>query len=121
MTSPGLLASIDDRGSNNGQIIGLRVPVELFTTPEKFAFTVTIGSGAPISDTDAALPVVPLPALCFAMNQTAALGYSLTAWKFVSTGGLTGVHWVQTGRRCRADFGDPARIHCVTSLMIAAQ
>lgn len=108
------LASIADFGNNNGQIIGRGVPLALLDDPSLMGCAVSIDETPVRSGSAADLPGGPITALAFALTQAAKLGLPLTAGQFVSTGAVTGMHWVRPGQRCVADFGRWGRIPCLT-------
>lgn len=107
------LASIADLGNNNGQIIGPAIPLNVLDDPRNMGCATTI-DGALVREASAAdLPGGPLTAMAFACTQAAALGVPLKAGQFVSTGAVTGMHWVRAGQRCVADFGLWGSIACL--------
>jgi len=107
------LASISDFGNNNGQIIGAQIPIEALDDPGSMGCATTIDGMLVRTATAADLPGGPLTALAFALTQAAELGRPLKAGEFVSTGAVTGMHWVRLGQRCSADFGSWGRVDCV--------
>ncbi|MBB3861281.1 2-keto-4-pentenoate hydratase [Novosphingobium hassiacum] len=60
----------------------------------------------------ASLPGGPKTAVAFALNQLSAMGVALKAGTFLSTGAITGVHAVDIGQSCTADFGPHGRLTC---------
>lgn len=115
MADLGSLASIADLGNNNGQILGPRLSASLLDLPERFACAVTIDDQPAGRASAADLPGGPLTALAFALSQTAKLGHPARAGQFISTGAITGMHWVTPGSLCSADFGQLGRIECRTA------
>jgi 2-keto-4-pentenoate hydratase len=107
------LASIADLGNNNGQIVGPAIPLEILGDPRGMTCSTSIDGTLMRGATAAELPGGPLTALAFALDQCARLGFPLKAGQFVSTGAVTGMHWIRAGQRCVADFGRFGRIDCL--------
>lgn len=107
------LASISDFGNNNGQIIGPQVPAAILDDPCQMGCATSIDGALVRSASAAELPGGPLTALAFALSQAAKLGMPLKAGQFISTGAVTGMHWIRVGQRCVADFGQWGRIDCL--------
>ncbi|CAM8672357.1 fumarylacetoacetate hydrolase family protein [Sphingobium sp.] len=107
------LASIADLGNNNGQIVGPAVPLDLLSDPRAMTCATSIDGVLMRSATAADLPGGPLTALAFALDQCARLGFPLKAGQFVSTGAVTGMHWVRAGQHCVADFGRFGKVACL--------
>jgi len=112
LPSLGSLVSVADLGNNAGQIIGVPVPVERLARPDAIGCATQVDEQAEVARTAAALPGGPLAAFAFAVDQTQKLGIPLQEGQFVSTGAVTGMHAVEPGRRCSADFGEFGRIVC---------
>ncbi|WP_313807036.1 fumarylacetoacetate hydrolase family protein [Sphingobium sp.] len=108
------LASIADLGNNNGQIIGPAVPVDLLDQPTLMTCATSIDGSLVRAGNAADLPGGPLEAIAFALSQAAKLGRPLRAGQFISTGAVTGMHWIGIGQRCVADFGPWGRIRCLS-------
>ena len=108
------LASIADFGNNNGQIIGASIPLDALDDPTRMTCATSIDDVLVRAATAADLPGGPMTAFTFALTQAASLGLPLKAGQFVSTGAVTGMHWVRPGQRCVADFGAFGRIACLT-------
>jgi 2-keto-4-pentenoate hydratase len=114
----GPLAAITAFGNNSGLIRG--PSVDLNSLPGGFA-EVTIDSMSVGRSPLWGNPDGPLPALIFALERAASLGYPLKRGQIVSTGALTGVHRVAIGQMCSARFGNLATIDCVVTSRPANQ
>ncbi|MET1755735.1 2-keto-4-pentenoate hydratase [Novosphingobium sp. RD2P27] len=108
----GSLVSVADLGNNAGQIIGAPVPVERLADPDAIGCETQVGDQAKVAKCASALPGGPLTAFAFAVRQAETLGMPLREGQFVSTGAVTGMHAVEPGQRCTADFGEFGRIVC---------
>lgn len=111
LTALGPLASISGFGNNNGLLLGPAIGCDA---------TMIAGSCEAVIDGQSvganplwAGPDGPLPAFAFALNQAARLGRPMTEGQIVSTGALTGVHPVQIGQTCEADFREFGRLLCI--------
>lgn len=117
----GSLASVADLGNNAGQIIGVPVALELLARPVTLICKTRVATGPVVSRTAEALPGGPATALAFAIAQAEQLGLPLQPGQFVSTGAVTGMHAVEPGQACRADFGDHGCIDCMITGREAGQ
>ncbi|QGP78059.1 2-keto-4-pentenoate hydratase [Sphingobium sp. CAP-1] len=107
------LASIADLGNNNGQIVGPEIPLAALDDPCGMTCATSIDGVLVRSASAADLPGGPMTAFAFALDQCDRLGLPLKAGQFVSTGAVTGMHWIGAGQRCVADFGAFGRIACL--------
>lgn len=106
------LASIADLGNNNGQIIGASLPLDLLDNPVLMPCATRIDGNLVCSANAADLPGGPLAAITFALTQATRLGRPISAGQFISTGAVTGMHWISVGQRCDATFGPWGRMQC---------
>lgn len=97
----GPLTAVTAFGNNSGLIRG--PSADLNSLPGGFA-EVTIDSGPVGRSPLRGDPDGPLPALVFALERAASLGYPLKRGQIVSTGALTGVRRVPSGRCARPDL-----------------
>ena len=116
----GPLATIAAFGGNNGLIIGPEIKDWQSHVPRdvwcrSIITDMVVGSAGAI-----AVPGGPLTAFAFALKQAAALGHPLKRGAYVSTGAITGMHDVEIGQRCSADFGPWGRLDCVVTPSPAA-
>lgn len=111
---PGLgsLATIADFGNNAGLILGAEAPPELLTQPLQLVCETRVADAPPVRCTGEALPGGPAGAFAFAEAETQRIGLPLQPGQFVSTGAVTGIHPVEQGLSCSADFGAFGRIDC---------
>ena len=108
----GSLATIADFGNNAGLILGAEVPLELLARPSQLGCETQVADAAPVRRTGEALPGGPAGAFAFAEAETQRIGLPLQPGQFVSTGAVTGIHPVERGQSCSADFGAFGRIDC---------
>lgn len=108
----GSLATIAEFGNNAGLILDADVPLELLAQPERLTCETRIGDADPIRHTGEALPGGPAAGFAFAQAATDRIGLPLRPGQFVSTGAITGMHAVEPGQSCSADFGAFGRIDC---------
>ena len=108
----GSLATIAEFGNNAGLILGAEVPLEFLAQPGRLTCETLIGVADPIRRTGEALPGGPAAAFAFAQAETDRIGMPLRSGQFVSTGAITGMHAVEPGQSCSADFGAFGRIDC---------
>lgn len=108
----GSLATIADFGNNAGLILGAEIPVEFLTQPSQLNCETRVADAPPVRRTGEALPGGPAGAFAFAEAETQRIGLPLQPGQFVSTGAVTGIHPVEQGQSCSADFGSFGRIDC---------
>ncbi|MEC3909576.1 2-keto-4-pentenoate hydratase [Sphingobium sp. CR2-8] len=110
LTALGPLASISGFGNNNGLLLGPVISLDatmISGSCEALIDVQSVGAGPLWTGPDG-----PLPAFAFALNEAARLGRPMTKGQIVSTGALTGVHPVQIGQACEADFKEFGRLLC---------
>lgn len=114
----GPLAAITAFGNNSGLIRGPSVDLNSLQggLVEVTIDSMPIGRSPLWGDPDG-----PLPALVFALERAAALGFPLKRGQIVSTGALTGVHNVAIGQMCSARFADFTTVDCVVTSRPANQ
>lgn len=108
----GPLATIAGFGNNLALLVGPQVDVD---DPDRVECTVTIGQLAVGPVEAGQLPGGPLGALHFALRKLAALGNAIEGGMLVSTGAITGVHRVEIGQICHADFSPGGRLNCIVT------
>lgn len=107
------LASVADLGNNNGQILGPVIAIDCLEDAGSMLCATSINGRIVRTASAADLPGGPMTAFGFALLQAAKLGMPLRAGQFVSTGAITGMHWVEIGQRWVADFGAFGKIGCL--------
>lgn len=108
----GPIATIAGFGNNNGLILGGEVADWQSRSFDDIRCTTTIDGNVAGQAPASAVPGTPLAALAFALTRTARLGQPIRKGDLISTGAITGVHVVEIGQRCDADFGDFGTISC---------
>lgn len=118
LSALGPLASISGFGNNNGLLLGGTIARDTAPIAGRCKAIIdgqSVGSAPLWSEPDG-----PLPGFAFALNEAARRGRPMTKGQFVSTGALTGVHPVQIGQTCEADFGEFGKLVCLVQQQLPA-
>jgi len=108
----GPIATIAGFGNNNGLILGAEIADWRSRSFDDIGCTTTIDGTVAGHAKASAIPGTPLAAFAFALARTARMGTPIRKGDLISTGAITGVHVVEIGQRCEADFGEFGAISC---------
>ena len=108
----GPLASIAASGNNLALILGMSIEGWRDKDVDGIMCITTIDGHVAGSARAGNLPGGPFQAIAFALNQAAELCIGIPAGTLISTGAITGVHSVEIGQRCLADFGPLGALNC---------
>lgn len=115
----GPLVSIAAFGNNLGLILGPEIP--LATDIDAVVCATAIDGQEAGQQTAGVLPGGPLEAIAFALNKLSALGQDVPAGTLISTGAITGVHFVVAGQTCRTEFTPGGILECRTQTLSPEQ
>lgn len=115
----GPLVTISDFGNNNGVIIAAAIPNWAESDFADWDVSLIIDGVEAGAGRAAIFPDGPIGSVRFLLENLSARGIDIPAGTWVSSGAVTGVHQVQPGQFCEANFGGNFRVNCTIEAVTA--